>query len=86
MKGLDELAVQQRDMLAEAWRITREGGRVVYSVCTLFAAETVDVVEEYDARPPHGLPGREWGKGLLLAPHLTDTDGMFVSIITKSRR
>lgn len=77
------LAYYQRKMLAEAWRVTRPGGRIVYSVCTLFAAETVDVVEDYPARAPHGLPGRTWGKGGLLAPHLTGTDGMFIAVIDR---
>ena len=84
VKGLESLATQQRAMLAEAWRLVRPGGRIVYSVCTLFAAETVDVVGEYEAAAPRGLPGLELGGGLLLAPHLTDTDGMFVSMIRKA--
>jgi 16S rRNA (cytosine967-C5)-methyltransferase len=82
-KGLETLVSQQRVMLAEAWRLVRPGGRIVYSVCTLFAAETVDVVADYPAAPPGGLPGEEWGSGVLMAPHLTGTDGMFVSVITR---
>jgi len=82
-KGLDSLVSQQRAMLAEAWRLVRPGGRVVYSVCTLFAAETIDVVADYPASPPGGLPGEQWGSGILMAPHLTGTDGMFISVITR---
>lgn len=82
-KGLAKLAEQQAALLAEAWRTTRPGGRIVYSVCTLFAAETIDVVGRYPARLPDGLPGEPWGDGLLLAPHLTGTDGMFVSVIER---
>ncbi len=82
-KGLDTLAARQRAMLAEAWRVTRPGGRIVYSVCTVFAAETVDVVASYPAQAPEGIPGAEWGSGLLLSPHRNGTDGMFVSVITR---
>jgi 16S rRNA (cytosine967-C5)-methyltransferase len=82
-KGLDALADRQRLMLEEAWRITRPGGRIVYSVCTVFAAETVDVVAKYPAHAPGGLPGATWGSGLLLAPHLTGTDGMFIAVIDR---
>ena len=78
------LAAQQSAMLAEAWRLTRPGGRIVYSVCTVFAEETVDVVAGYPAAAPEGLPGRRWGRGLLLAPHLTGTDGMFISRIERT--
>jgi 16S rRNA (cytosine967-C5)-methyltransferase len=79
----ENLARHQQKMLEEAWRVTRPGGRIVYSVCTLFAAETVDVVGDYPARPPADLPGRPWGKGLLLAPHLTGTDGMFIAVVDR---
>jgi 16S rRNA (cytosine967-C5)-methyltransferase len=82
-KQQEALVDQQRQLLAEAYRITKSGGRVVYSVCTMFAVETVDVIADYDAGPPQGLPGEKWGKGLLLAPHLTGTDGMFVSTIRR---
>jgi 16S rRNA (cytosine967-C5)-methyltransferase len=79
-----ELAAVQRDMLAEAWRLTRPGGRIVYAVCTVFAEETTQVVADYPATQPEGLPGKPWGSGLLLAPHLTGTDGMFISVISRS--
>ncbi len=82
-KALGKLAAQQAAMLAEAWRIAKPGGRIIYSVCTIFAAETVDVVADYPAAPPQGIPGMEWGKGVLLAPHLTDTDGMFIAAIER---
>ncbi|MCP4304442.1 MAG: methyltransferase domain-containing protein [bacterium] len=83
-KAPNRMAEKQRAMLAEAWRITRPGGRIVYSVCTVFAAETVDVVAGYPAAPPPGVPGRQWGSGLLMAPHSTGTDGMYIATIDKT--
>jgi 16S rRNA (cytosine967-C5)-methyltransferase len=83
-KSPNRMAAQQRAMLAEAWRVTRPGGRIIYSVCTVFAAETVDVIADYPAALPADLPGKQWGSGLLLAPHLTGTDGMFVAAILKT--
>lgn len=77
------LAVQQRGLLEEAFRVVRPGGRIVYSVCTVFAAETVEVVADFSSHPPEGLPGRPWGRGLLLSPHDTQTDGMFISVIDR---
>lgn len=83
-QGMEKLARRQAGLLAEAWRLTCPGGRIVYSVCTLFAAETIDAVAAYPAQVPEGLPGERWGNGLLLAPHVTGTDGMFVSVIERS--
>jgi 16S rRNA (cytosine967-C5)-methyltransferase len=62
-------------------RVAPAGGRLVYSACTVTAAETVHQVAGLPAAPPQGLPGRVWGSGLLLAPHITGTDGMFISIV-----
>ena len=60
----------------------RAGGRVVYSVCTVTPSETIGVVEGLGARPPAAdLPGRAFGDGWLLAPHLGPTDGMFIARI-----
>ncbi len=81
----DRLGKLQHELLRQAWRLVRPGGRIVYSVCTLFAVESIDVVAGYPAAAPDGLPGRSWGKGLLLAPHLTGTDGMFISVLQRPR-
>ena len=74
------LAVIQRQMLDQALRLARPGGRVVYSVCTVTPAETIDVVAGLGAVVPEGLPGRAFGEGWLMAPHLGPTDGMFVAV------
>jgi 16S rRNA (cytosine967-C5)-methyltransferase len=78
---VEELADLQRRMLAAALKLVKPGGRLVYSVCTVVPAETVGVVSGFGSVPPEGLPGRIWEGGLLLAPHLTGTDGMFIAVI-----
>ncbi len=75
------LGVLQRELLDAALGLVRPGGRLVYSVCTLFAEETTAVVAGSGAVPPAGLPGEVSGSGLLLAPHLTGTDGMFIAVV-----
>ena len=75
------MAHLQKKMLAAAIDLVAPEGRLVYSVCTVTSAETVEVVDGLGARPPTGLPGRAWGDGWLLAPHLTGTDGMFIAVI-----
>ncbi len=69
----------QRRMLIEALRIVRPGGRLVYSVCTVFPQETVEVIAGLGASRPETAIGEPWGDGVLLAPHTTGTDGMFIA-------
>ena len=70
-------------MLRQAIDAVRPGGRVVYSVCTLTRAETLGVVEDMGGGPPADLPGLRLDHGLLMGPHLTGTDGMFISVLDR---
>jgi len=75
------LAALQRRLLVANAELVRPGGVLVYSVCTLLAAESIDhptpagfdVVDE----PPAG-PWEPWAQGWRLLPHRTGTDGMVV--------
>ncbi|GMQ98825.1 MAG: 16S rRNA (cytosine(967)-C(5))-methyltransferase RsmB [Acidimicrobiia bacterium] len=69
----------QRRMLQKALSLVKEGGRLVYSVCTVFPEETIDVVDGLGGYRPDDVPGLAWGDGVLLAPHITQTDGMFIT-------
>lgn len=80
---IERLARTQRLLLEQALRLVKPGGTVTYAVCTVTTVETTDVVADLPAEPPPGLPGRQWGKGILLAPHLTGTDGMFISRVER---
>jgi 16S rRNA (cytosine967-C5)-methyltransferase len=77
---VDELAVLQRRMIEAAAPLVRSGGRLVYSVCTLTAAESIDhpVPDgfELDPRPPEVGTWRPFGPGWRVLPHDADTDGM----------
>lgn len=80
---VDELAVLQRQMIEAAVTLVRPGGVLIYSVCTLTAAESIDhdragVVPETWERlaPPSTAPWRTWDRGARLFPHDADSDGM----------
>ena len=73
----------QVELVTAGLELVRPGGRLVYSVCTVFPEETIAVVDGFDAHPAD-LPGEVWGKGRLLGPDTTGTDGMFVSVIEKA--
>ena len=81
--AVDRLVGLQRALLAAAADLVRPGGMLVYSVCTLTAAESTgvdawlaearpDLVPE----PPPGDPWIPWGRGALLLPQAAATDGM----------
>jgi 16S rRNA (cytosine967-C5)-methyltransferase len=83
----DRLADLQVGLLAAAAALVRPGGTVVYSVCTLTAAETIGVDERFATRAPvepvepgdlPGGPWAPWGRGALLLPQAAGTDGMAV--------
>jgi 16S rRNA (cytosine967-C5)-methyltransferase len=91
-EAVDQLAILQRELLAAAAAMVRPGGRLVYSVCTLTAAETTAVdawaqahLADFAAEPPPGDPWRPWGRGALLLPSAADTDGMYVLRLSRSR-
>jgi 16S rRNA (cytosine967-C5)-methyltransferase len=82
---VDELAALQRDLLAAAMPLLRPGGSVIYSVCTLTAAETVEIDAwlaashpEWETLEPPGPPWDRAGRGARLLPQAIGSDGMFV--------
>jgi len=78
---LADLVVLQRGLLASAAALVRPGGRLVYSVCTLTAEESVDhgCPDGFvpDTRRPEGS-WRPYGTGWRVLPHDDDTDGMIL--------
>ena len=75
---IDHLANLQRSLLAEARRLVRPGGVLVYSACTLTAAESIDHVLEWPTLPVPAPPWRPYGRGARILPHDADTDGMTI--------
>ena len=81
--SVERLAALQRQLLAAAADLVRPGGMLVYSVCTLTAAESTAVdgglaAERPDLVPvdPPGDPWEPWGRGAILLPQAAGTDGM----------
>jgi 16S rRNA (cytosine967-C5)-methyltransferase len=79
---VDELAQLQRRIIDASAPLVRPGGRLVYSVCTLTAAESLDHPVppgfDIDERPPPVGTWRQYGHGWRVLPHDADTDGMVV--------
>ena len=76
-----ELATLQQRMLNECAPLVKVGGSLIYSVCTLLAAESIDHKVPEGFEPIGDAPGGEWrafGDGWRLLPHDAGTDGMIV--------
>ena len=79
--AVPRLAELQQALLHAATGLLRPGGQLVYSVCTLTAAETLEVAEHTsrdDRLEPRSPPPEPWlahGDGAMLLPD-TDRDGM----------
>jgi len=79
--AVDRLVALQRRMLSAAAGLVRPGGLLVYSVCTLTAAEGPDVAASLDW-PSEPSPGEPWtplGSGAVVLPQTAGTDGMFLA-------
>lgn len=90
-------AALQWELVESAFELLRPGGRLVYAVCTVTRAETVDLVDRFlasreEATPEPVLPDvprAAWTRGrpdLQLLPHMHGTDGMYVAVLGKRRR
>jgi 16S rRNA (cytosine967-C5)-methyltransferase len=84
-RDVDELVKIQRDLFASALTLVRPGGELIYSVCTITAAETRGIDEwaalefpELVARPLLVSPWTALGRGALLLPQDAGTDGMYI--------
>jgi 16S rRNA (cytosine967-C5)-methyltransferase len=77
---ITDLAALQAELLASSAGLVGPGGRLVYSVCTISAAESVDhltpVGFEVDPTPPAMGTWRPFEQGWRVLPHDADTDGM----------
>lgn len=77
---VDELSALQRRLVDASALLVRPGGVLIYSVCTLTDAETVDLdlLPGWEALPVPGDPWQAHGPGARVLPQAAGTDGMFV--------
>lgn len=85
---VSELAALQKTLLRHAANSLKPGGRLIYSVCTLTRAETVEVAANFQSNFPDFKPidltdpwnpGPTGSTGLFLRPEETRGNGMFVA-------
>jgi len=81
LKDVAELSVLQQRMIEECAPLVKVGGVLVYSVCTLLAAESIDLKFPVGFEPMVEAPAGQWrpfGGGWRVLPHDAGTDGMIV--------
>lgn len=84
------LPMIQADILANACRYVKPGGRLVYSTCTIFSDENAENIDRFLASHPDFVP-RPFSVGKLNAPNgrltlLPDThgtDGFFIAVLER---
>ncbi len=80
-QDIDDLVIIQRRLLDAAATMVKPGGTLIYSVCTITAAESIDhptpdgfvVIDD-----PIDEPWQPFGIGYRLLPQNADTDGMVI--------
>jgi 16S rRNA (cytosine967-C5)-methyltransferase len=94
-RDLLELLDKQASILAQAARLVRDGGRLIYATCSMLTEENEAQVDAFlSAYPefavvpmeqawtlPPPLPGR--GANLTLTPHRNNTDGFFAAVLQR---
>jgi 16S rRNA (cytosine967-C5)-methyltransferase len=89
--AVDRLAAIQRDLVDAAAELLAPGGVLVYSACTLTAAESLGI-DEHLARDrpdlvpldPPSAPWQPHGRGARLLPQAAGTDGMVLLRLRRS--
>jgi len=94
-QDLAELTVKQANILARAARLTKAGGRLIYSTCSLLKDENEQIAESFLATHPdfkllnaaeilsQQQINLDTGQYLKLLPHLHNTDGFFAAVFEK---
>jgi 16S rRNA (cytosine967-C5)-methyltransferase len=94
-RDLDELVPKQAAILAQASRLVRKTGRLIYATCSVLSEENEAQVQAFLSANPAfamvpleaawALPGRPPGEGpyLALTPRLHGTDGFFAAVLER---
>jgi 16S rRNA (cytosine967-C5)-methyltransferase len=94
--AIAELSVKQRRILADAARLVKRGGRLVYATCSILHEENDAVAADFQRQNPEFASlscaellaaqriALDTGERLRLFPHLHGTDGFYAAAFVKN--
>ena len=95
-EAIAELSVKQRRILADAARLVKRGGRLVYATCSILHEENDAVAADFQRQNPEFAPvscaelltaqriALDTGERLRLFPHLHGTDGFYAAAFVRN--
>ena len=85
------LQITQSELLASIWPLLKQGGKLVYSTCSILRDENDQVIETFlDKHPSANSEAirAEWGiataYGRQLLPSIDNTDGFYYAVLTRT--
>jgi 16S rRNA (cytosine967-C5)-methyltransferase len=95
-ENLDNLKEKQLQILINAGKYLKPGGEMVYSTCSIFSEENIEIVNEFlkiknefsliDLDSKYSIIDKNYKKGYLnIYPHVSDLDGFFIAKIKKTK-
>ncbi len=83
-EDLEASVVSQGRLLRSLWPLLARGGRLLYAVCTLTAAETAGQVAKFLEKTPDAvLTGPAAGRGRQILPGEANRDGFYYACVDK---
>ena len=89
LSRVDELPELQYSILKETSRYLKAGGRMIYSTCTLSAAENRAVVDRFLSENedfslvPFTVMEKVRKGDITLLPHIHGTDGFYIALLER---
>lgn len=88
---INELTKLQYEIISTSSKYVRQGGRLIYSTCTILKKENQDIVNKFLRNNPDfesapvniAVNSLNIGNYVQLMPHISDTDGFFIAKVQR---
>ncbi|HBH12144.1 MAG: Ribosomal RNA small subunit methyltransferase B [Clostridiales bacterium 38_11] len=86
----DELLTLQKNILENASKYMKKGGKMIYSTCSVFDEENINLVSDFLKRHEEFeledfvINGNKYDGFIKLLPHIDNTDGFFIACLKRT--